>query len=98
MRPQDFSNEIFNLINLIKIFLAATPIDSKRRAETWKKNRRALVRIFICFYWLYIDLFSRLIQLLVHQIILHQKFLNNVVITMLVSYFLFKSKNKFLII
>ena len=24
--------------------LAATPVDSKRRAETWKRNRRALVR------------------------------------------------------
>jgi len=29
--------------------IAASPVDSKRRAETWKKNRRALVRIFFFF-------------------------------------------------
>ncbi len=32
-----------NLFNF-ELFIAATPMDSKRRAETWKKNRRALVR------------------------------------------------------
>jgi hypothetical protein len=29
------------------MFVAATPADSKRRAETWKKNRRALVSNFL---------------------------------------------------
>jgi len=31
--------------------IAATPVDSKRRAETWKRNRRALVRIFLFFFF-----------------------------------------------
>ena len=47
MKPQDFSKTT-NLCRSVRKFqffvLAATPIDSKRRAETWKRNRRALVR------------------------------------------------------
>ena len=36
----------FDLIVTPLRYSAATPIDSKRRAETWKRNRRALVRTF----------------------------------------------------
>jgi hypothetical protein len=52
MRPQDFSMIFFVEFHfLLLIFVAATPIDSKRRAETWKRNRRALVRDFIFIFY-----------------------------------------------